>query len=196
MTIHYSEQLNEMISNLFEPKLQELGFKRSKNTFSRKVNGIRQVCQIQKSRNNSNIFVSFSVGVGVYHPDFAKSQGKHLKFDPMLISVPLANLVENALQKKTYLNWYRMGDIPGFAPYGGLSEDTFDLDDPFTRYDRIWKDPNKLAYILNQDINLCIIPFFESTDTEAKVVNFVMANQYYNFLSELGRLFIDEKSDF
>ncbi|MDQ8735970.1 DUF4304 domain-containing protein [Paenibacillus sp. LHD-38] len=195
MSINYSDLLNEMISNLFESKFLELGFKRSKNTFSRNVNGIRQVCQIQKSRSNSSMFVSFTIGVGVNHPDFAKSQGTMLKFDPLLISIPMANLVEKALQKKTYLNWYRMGDIPGFAPYGGLSEDTFDLEDPFTRYDRIWKDPNKLAYIINQDINLCIIPFFESTDTEAKVVKFVEANQYYDFLSELGRLFIDEKSD-
>jgi len=52
-----------------------------------------------------------------------------------------------------------------------------------------------MAYILTQDINLCIIPFFESTDTEAKVVKFVEANQYYDRLSELGRLFVDERSD-
>lgn len=75
MSIHYSEKLSEMISNIFEPKFLEQGFKRSKNDFIRETEGIQQVCGVQKSRANSSIFASFHVGVSIRHPNFAKLKG-------------------------------------------------------------------------------------------------------------------------
>ncbi|WP_424769422.1 DUF4304 domain-containing protein [Paenibacillus sp. sgz302251] len=193
MSIHYSEKLNEIITNVFEPKFLEYGFSRSKNVFKRKIDGVLQQCSIQKSRANSSIFASFYVSVGIYHHTFAKIRGLK-QSESLLFSIPLQELVEKAFQKKTYLDWYCMGDIPGLTPYGGISEATFDLEDPFTRYDRVWKDPSKLIYILQQDIDFCIVPFFEATSTEEKLVRFVEVNDYNLFLSQLGRQFIDEKS--
>jgi hypothetical protein len=141
------------------------------------------------------MYAKFCIGASICSPDFANQVCIKLssKFDATILPINIGSLVEKALKKKTYYDWYTMGDIPGFDPFPGISEDSFDLNDPFTRYERIWKNPNKLRYIINQDIGEYLIPFFESVYNEQKVLSYIKENNELGHVGYIGNLFVAVK---
>lgn len=125
------------------------------------------------------MFATFTIVGSVCLPKFAR------KMEIMLPS-KFASVVYDL-----YFNpeWYKMGDIPGFEPYRGITEDDMNPNNLFQRYSWVWKNPFIVENIIIEDITK-VITLIERLRSEETVYHILIDKTN---LPPLGQLFVAVK---
>ncbi|RCW42184.1 DUF4304 domain-containing protein [Paenibacillus prosopidis] len=177
--IHYANKLKEFIADTIDPMFFSAGFKRSGRNLIRETNDVLVTAHIQKSRNNSSMYATFTIVGSVCLPNFAR------KMEIVLPSKFYSGVYD------LYFNseWYKMGEIPGFEPYRGLTEDDMNPNNPFQRYSWVWKDPIIVKNIIVEDITK-VLTLIELLKSEEEIYHYLIDKANVPLL---GQLFIAVK---
>jgi hypothetical protein len=177
--IHYVKALQNIFDEIITPCFINYGFKKSGKQYYRNKPDLIDICSIQSSRDNSEIFASFTYNIKFAVPSFYNEigYGKSKKLDCTVIDLRLGDVMLLQGEKNFYDYWYKIGDYDEINCFKEILSDRYDA-----------KNLDEATKLIIDDLYNIVFPYFDKIKDINNLTDLIARNHFPGKANPLFRI--------